>query len=263
MIDARVSELLAPLRQSPSTAGILTDFDGTISKIVPDASDATPVPGAVELLHELAHRYGVVAVVSGRPASFLSATLQMALHGSPLRAIGLYGMEEVGPDGRSLVPPEFERWRPVVARVADEAEASLPAAVDVERKGLGATIHWRRAPEHEAEAQKVAAALATAHGLSLRHGRMAVEMTAPGEIDKGGVVARLCEDLRAATYLGDDTGDIVAFETLTQLHRRRGLHAVKLAVADAETPADLVAAADFVLGGPMEALEALRWLNQP
>jgi trehalose 6-phosphate phosphatase len=56
---------LAPLRGDPATAGIFSDFDGTLSPIVADPELAEPLPGIAPLLEELARRYRVVAVVSG------------------------------------------------------------------------------------------------------------------------------------------------------------------------------------------------------
>jgi hypothetical protein len=67
-------DLLAPLRGDPATAGIFSDFDGTLSPIVADPELAEPLPGIAPLLEELARRYRVVAVVSGRPIDFLAAT---------------------------------------------------------------------------------------------------------------------------------------------------------------------------------------------
>ena len=49
------------------------DFDGTLAAIVPDPRDAVPLPGVPELLADLATEFALVAVISGRPTSFLSA----------------------------------------------------------------------------------------------------------------------------------------------------------------------------------------------
>src|SRR5205807_10586135 len=61
------AELLAPFLAHPERAGVLCDFDGTLSPIVPDPATARPVAGALDALGALADRYAVVAVVSGRP----------------------------------------------------------------------------------------------------------------------------------------------------------------------------------------------------
>ncbi|HEX9968517.1 MAG TPA: hypothetical protein VGB03_00135, partial [Acidimicrobiales bacterium] len=56
--------LLAPFLAEPGKAGILTDFDGTLAPIVPDPTMARPLPGAVEVLHDLSRRFALVGVIS-------------------------------------------------------------------------------------------------------------------------------------------------------------------------------------------------------
>ena len=89
-------DAVAALRHDPSRTAILVDFDGTLAPIVDDPAASRPVAGAPEVLDSLAARYGLVSVVSGRPAGFLQAHL-----GTGPRLIGLYGLEEVR-DGRPL-----------------------------------------------------------------------------------------------------------------------------------------------------------------
>ena len=63
---------------------------GTLSAIVNDPVAARPLPGVPDLLARLAARFGLVAVVSGRPTAFLAEVLQ-----SPpgVTLVGLYGLE--------------------------------------------------------------------------------------------------------------------------------------------------------------------------
>src|SRR5438128_1796911 len=66
-----MADLFEPFLAEPARAAILTDFDGTLAPIVDDPLAARPLPGAVDVLHRLAERFGVVGVVSGRPLDFL------------------------------------------------------------------------------------------------------------------------------------------------------------------------------------------------
>ena len=59
-------ELLLRLRRDPGRTGLFFDFDGTLSDIVSRPELASPYLGIPHLLGELAARYAVVAVVSGR-----------------------------------------------------------------------------------------------------------------------------------------------------------------------------------------------------
>ena len=122
-------DLLAPLRGDPATAGIFSDFDGTLSPIVADPELAEPLPGIVPLLEGLARRYRVVAVVSGRPVGFLAARLPASI-----LLAGLYGLE-VQHHGELQTDPEAERWRTVVSAAATRIRAAAPSGVLVEPKG--------------------------------------------------------------------------------------------------------------------------------
>lgn len=230
-----------------------------------EADDARPLEGALEVLHSLARRLGLVAVVSGRPASFLYERLELARYASPLRAVGLHGLEEARADGSVVVRPEAAAWRPALAAARDELAGAVAPGIVVEDKGLGVTVHWRvAAAEPGADGAAVAAqatalvqAVAGRLELVARPGRASVELVAPVGVDKGTVVRELCGPLARAAYLGDDDGDRFAFEALDELGSARGLDGWKIAVASSEVPERLVAAADVVLDGPAAAVALL------
>ena len=244
--------LLAPLRAAPGRSGVICDFDGTLAPIVDDPAVARPRPGAVELLHRLADRYATVAVVSGRPVAFLAQHLGLAA-GGRLKAVGLYGLEPWGGEAPGDVGT---RWRPVVAEVAAAAEAAAPPGVLVERKGLTVTVHYRTAPEAEAWAGRFAAEQAARTGLVVHPARRSEELRPPVAVDKGTAVAGLVAGLGAACFLGDDQGDLPAFEALDAL-AATGASVVKVAVASGEAPRALLAAADVVVDGPEGVVELL------
>jgi trehalose 6-phosphate phosphatase len=253
---------LAALVASPGTAGILTDFDGTLAPIVGDPAAARPLAGAVDVLHGLARRYARVAVVSGRPAGFLAGHLGLADRhaGSALLAVGLYGLETATGDEVSS-HPAAEQWRPVVAATAELAEEQAPPGVLVERKGISVTLHYRANPQAEAWCRHWAAEQAARTGLVLHPARMSEELRPPVAVDKGTVVAGLAAGLDAVCFLGDDLGDLPAFAALEQLEStKEGFTAVAVAVRSSEAPDELLDRADLVVDGPLGALSALRSL---
>jgi trehalose 6-phosphate phosphatase len=267
-------DLFGPLLANPPGSAILVDFDGTIAPIVIDPAAARPLPEAVDLLHQLAATYRLVAVVSGRPASFLVERLDLASGRSGLIAVGLYGMEQSGPDG-SVETLAGESWRSAVAGAAADAEAHAPVGVVVERKGLSVALHWRSTvPESlgssgDDAGRRVAAVaagvtmrlgeeLAARHGLELRHGRMSVELVPPVGVDKGAAVDHLCQGCDGAIYAGDDRGDLAAFAALDALSGQ--LYRVKVAVASDEAPPELIDGADVVVNGPSGVVGLLRQL---
>jgi trehalose 6-phosphate phosphatase len=248
--------LLAPLRGRPERAAVLCDFDGTLSPIVTDPADARPVPGVVETLAALAQRYAVVAVVSGRPVTFLVDRLGTG--GGSVILSGLYGLESARRDatGRWSITRATEAlpWEPVITGVADEAAAAAPAGVLVEPKGLSLTIHWRMAPAHAGWATTYAARAAARTGLAVHEAKASVELRIPIERDKGTVVEELAAGLEAVVFLGDDLGDLPAVAAV----RRLPAHGLVVVVGTAETPRSLVEAADIVVDGPEGALAVLQ-----
>lgn len=262
-------ERLAPFLARPGTAGVLTDFDGTLAPIVADPGASRPLPEAVEVLHRLALRYRTVAVVSGRPAAFLATHLRLAdaraSHpaGEGLVAVGLYGLERADGDQLTTDPRALE-WLPVVEGVAHLADEQAPPDVLVERKGLSLTLHYRTAPDAGGWAAAWAAEQAERTGLIRHPARMSEELRPPLPVDKGTVVAQLVDGLEAVCFLGDDCGDLPAFTVLDGLARDHGMATLKIGVRSTEAPEELLAAADVVVDGPVGAVAMLtRLLGAP
>lgn len=262
--------LLTPFLEDPGSSGVFVDFDGVLAPIVQDPDAARPQLGVAELLGRLAQRFRRVAVVSGRPVAYLADNLDLAgadLGGTEL--VGLYGLERVMHGTAGIqVTPDAEGWREAVESVAAEADrrvSSAPselAGLGVERKGLTVTLHYRKAPGLAGWVQSFSEEQAAATGLVAHPGKMSVELRPPVATDKGTVVAELARGLVAVCYLGDDMGDLPAFEVLSGL-RRQGVHTLAVAVRSGvgdETPAALLAAADVIVEGTDGAVGLLQLL---
>jgi trehalose 6-phosphate phosphatase len=209
---------------------------------------ARPVDGAREALNALAGRYRLVAIVTGRRSEEVAALLDTP----HLQYLGLYGLEEDAPEIVVAIVPRVEA-----------AAAVVPQAW-VEDKGVSLAVHYRQAPDPVAARTALAAALqpvATEGGLDLIEGKMVLELVPPGRPLKGGAVERLARqhELEAVLYAGDDHADLDAFAALDRLSERGAL-TVKVAVRGAETPAELVEAADVVVGGPLGLVDLLAQL---
>jgi trehalose 6-phosphate phosphatase len=288
----------APFLEDPQRAAIVTDFDGTLAPIVDDPSESRPLPGAVDVLHRLSHRYARVGVVSGRPAGFIVEHLRAAVDGSdePGRreesgqceesgdcngvvVSGLYGLEKAqvsrtripgtqnpgaqnpGAQGGEVTPhPDAEGWREVVDDVVAAAEENAPDGVVVEGKGLSVTIHYRGAQEHEGWVKEWAEERARATGLSAHPARMSYELRLPIESDKGSALTELVSGLSIACFAGDDSGDLPAFEALDRLARDEGMMVLKVAVRSDESPPELLERADVEVDGPEGMVELFKGL---
>ncbi len=238
-------------------AGVLTDFDGTLSTIVADPASASLVEGAQDALATLAERLAVGAIVSGRGA--LDARRLVGVPG--VLVAGNHGTEWLWPDAAAPEPDPRtgeirERLDALVARVPP-----LPG-VRVEHKGLSATVHYRQAPDPAAAREAIHAALAGADdgGIELRDGRMSVELRPRGIGDKGEAARRIIDryGLRGVVVLGDDVTDLDMFAAVAERRARGELEGAIVAVgAEREVPPDVAAAADVILDDPPSAARLL------
>lgn len=230
-----------------------------------DPGAARPLEGTAAVLTRLADTYARVAVISGRPVSYLVERLAGEGAGAT-EFVGLYGMQRCrrGPDGELHVVESAEAlpWRAALEDAAGSAEARAPAGVTVERKGLAVTIHYRRAPEHAGWAERFAQDEAQRSGLALHPGKMSVELRPPVGTDKGTVLEELAAGQRAVFFAGDDIGDVPAFRAMGSM-RARGIATLSVAVSGAETPRDVTTAADLVVDGPEGVLRILEELAPP
>jgi len=255
VIDDRLAELVAVLRQAPERAALLLDIDGTLAPIAAHASEARVPDETRATLARLVERFALVACVSGRQAAEARRIVGL----DRLTYVGNHGVESLAP-GADVAETlaEVAAWQPRVRAFATAELERHPDAAAVglwiEDKGPIQAVHWREAEDQDA-AERIVAAIATAaadHGLALHHGRKVLELRPPLAFDKGSAIQRLLAErpLAAALYAGDDHTDIDAFRGLRAL-RDQGMigSAVCVAVRDAETPDAVADAADVTVDG--------------
>jgi trehalose 6-phosphate phosphatase len=235
------------------------DFDGTLSEIVYVPSDARPLPGVREMLAQLASRYKLVAVVSGRSARQLLEWL-----GPDVEIWGTHGAERaVG--GRVELSEAVAPYEELMRRVFDDArrrmgELALEGTV-LEDKTVMVGLHFRAARDRE-QAQRaldeLADDLANTYGLRRAGGRLAYELRPPIDLSKSEVVLRRSREasLNAVAFAGDDRVDLPAFDALDRL-QDDGLSTLRIAVRSDEAPAELLKRADVIVDGPAGMLDLL------
>lgn len=243
--------LLEPVVTGASRSGVLLDFDGTLSPIIEDPAAARPLEGVPDALQRLTGSYGLVGVLSGRPVEFLQPLLPTGVV-----ICGLYGLEVVR-NGTRADHPFAGAWREAIEDVARSSVALGPRGMRVEPKGLSMTLHYRQHPELEEAVRKWAVTQASRSGLVVRPARMSIELHPPIDIDKGTALENLVDDLQAVLYVGDDQGDLPAFDALDRL-AEGGVYTVRVAVGSEEAPTALLDRADLVLDGPDAVLGLLR-----
>jgi trehalose 6-phosphate phosphatase len=253
-----------PFRAQAANTAVLLDIDGTLAPIVRHAADAAVPESTRTLLIELSRIYGLVACVTGRPASEARRIVAIGT----LTYIGGHGSEMLAPGRRRAeIDPELAGWTDRVRKfVAGEYGRELQRLrVRTEDKGPITALHWRGAPDEEAAhaaLERVALSAAEA-GLAVHWGRKVLEIRPPVPLSKGIAIERLLRGspCRLAIYVGDDRTDVDAFETLRALCDEDALEdALCVAVSSDEAPRELVDVADVTVegtGGVRKLLEAL------
>jgi len=267
VVAARISQLIAPLRDDPASAAVLCDVDGTLAPIVGDPDDAAVPAQTRETLRELAGLYALVGCVSGRRA----VEARRLVGVDELAYAGNHGLELLGPGAEQAIvdPAVEEAARAVRAFVLElEAAALSRAGLRLEDKGPIQALHWRGAADEEAAEKRarLIAAQARQAGLEPRWGRKVLEIRPASGTDKGTAVERLLSEQRIeqALFAGDDRTDLDAFRALRSLVDGGTLRgAVCIGIGSDEAPPELSEQADAIVAGPEEFVGVLRALAEP
>ncbi len=250
---------LAAVLADPARAVIAIDYDGTLAPIVEQPSQAHPAPGAIEVLAALSAAVGRCAVVSGRGA--LDAVAVGGLDAVPgLVVVGHYGLESWADGELDSPPPDpgVDAARPRVA------ELVTTPGVHLEDKVHSLVVHTRPAADPAAALAALAsplAAIARECGLEVVPGRLVLELRPTG-VDKGLAVRRLAQGWGCVGYVGDDLGDLPAYDAVETL-RADGIPGFTAAsVSGDDAPRELADRADVVLDGPPAVVAFLRHLAE-
>lgn len=243
---------------------LVTDFDGTLAPRVDDPTQAFPLEGIVPLLASLGARLGHLGVISGREIHSLVRLGGFADAGlERLSVLGQFGAESwESATGEYHIPPVL----PGVAAATEELPSVLDgagySAVRVEHKGRAFAVHLRDLPDPVAAFDDLwgpLSGLAARHGLVVQKGRDMIEILS-ARCDKGRALLDLARRVNPAVvvYVGDDLGDLPAFEALDEL-RREGV--VGIGVSSSASRSELTDVADVVVDGPEGLMAWLRYLS--
>jgi trehalose 6-phosphate phosphatase len=204
-------------------SAVFLDVDGTLLEIAARPELVRVPSGLPSLIARVAEeRQGALALISGRPLAQLDRLFH-PWHGA---AAGLHGVERRRADGTldcildSGTAAALDRIRPKLA-----ALASNDPRLIFENKGGTVALHYRAAPQREAEICAYAEALdgEAAPQLRLIAGKMVVEFQ-PLNANKGLAIAAFMGEPpffgRTPVFVGDDTTDEDGF---AEIHRRGGI----------------------------------------
>ena len=204
------------------SAALYLDFDGTLADIAlrPDGVVVRePLPALLAAMS--ARLGGAVAVITGRRLADVDALLApLCLPGA-----GLHGAE-LRPDAGHVIRMPAPAALGALADTLRE-RFGTDGRLIVEDKGAAVALHFRLAPEREAECVAAMRALAAAAGLDVIAGSRVVEAR-PRGVDKGGALRALASAApfaaRRPVFVGDDVTDEDGFRAAAAL----GGHGIKV-----------------------------------
>lgn len=247
--------LMAAL-ETPGRVLVALDFDGTLSDVVDDPETAYVHPEARRAVADLVGRIGHVAIITGRPVDQVRrlGRFDDEVLGR-LVILGQYGAERLDATGRH-VPEPPQAVRDAIAALGPLAD-EFPGLF-IENKSHAVGVHTRRAAAGTLErVRDRVLEVAERFGLEVEPGKEVLELrTHRGT--KGDALKALVEETgaTAVAMVGDDLGDVPAFDVVAELQRRGRPGLVVVSGSD-ERP-ELVARADVLCDGPAGVA---RWLD--
>lgn len=244
---------------APGEVLLALDFDGTLAAMVPDPQDSRLHDGAARALARLG-TLGQIAVITGRGVETVRRLGE--LDGRPgldrLVVLGQYGVERFDAASGVVDIPEAGDGVPAAKRdlvglLAELAAAGHPVGgVHLEDKGRAIGVHTRRADDPYTAYQLLAprvAEIGERHGLHVEPGRSVIELRT-STLTKGDALRTLVDETGATivAMVGDDLGDLPAFELLDQL-RAEGRTCCAVVSSSEEQPR-LAELADVICDGP-------------
>lgn len=229
---------------------LMLDYDGTLTPIVADPTQAFLPPAGLELLRKLCrHPQIYVAIVSGRSVPQLLDFCR-ELIAEDLILCGLHGGEIYQlPHHHFLRQPEREQLRVQLRPIRDMVCEQLnrhrwfDAGVQIEDKTYAIAVHYRQVcPESKPLVIELLHCLFDSHSLlfapfKLQAGKEVLEIL-PRTFDKGDCVAFLWDfwQVVQGCYIGDDWTDEAAFAVVNQ----RGGLSMAVGKTPATTAAQLI-----------------------
>lgn len=239
--------------------GLFCDFDGTLSRIVPEPDEAVILPQNHLLLSELKKTIATVAVVSGRAGKDVARLVNI----EGLIYIGNHGLERYHNNVLEVLP-EAVLYKQKIKAAAEELDVQLVPGMQIENKIVTLSIHYRQT-ENPVEVQKfflpIITQTAEKHQLKLFEGRLIFELRPPTPINKGTALHSLIEEykLDGAVFIGDDITDTAAFVAARALRKSGECESFAIGVIDDGTPQSVAELSDMAVSGVEGVTEFLSW----
>lgn len=200
---------------------LFLDYDGTLTPIVEDPSQAVLAPETKAVLDRVSRNaHCHVVVISGRSLPDLQKKVGL----KKVIYVGNHGFEISGPQVR-FENNCFPQFREIFNEIVEELRPTLTAMPEIliEDKRITASIHVRRLdparkPLFKRTLQEITRPYVQSREIILREGKEVYELRPPVEWDKGKAALWLIKDRdperTVSIYIGDDQTDEDAFVAL-------------------------------------------------
>lgn len=256
-----LDEMVSLLRAHPERSAILSDLDGTlVSFATGPKPPELPLP-VKSTLRRVQAEYKVVGIVTGRRVR----NVQKVVGVKNLYYSGNFGFELLRPGKHRVeILPAFRIWRHRIRRYCHKQYRQLrPLGIFMGDKGSIFVFTWVGSKDEVAAhaALDRMAEDALARGLGVQKAKGSIEIIPPVHVNKGTAVKALIDahpEITQVLYAGDDCADIAVMNVIKELVASGRLTlGVRIAVNNAQTPPEVVAAANAKLNGISEMAEVL------
>ena len=246
------------------------DFDGTLAPLVPDPATSRMHEASAAALARIGPQVGQLAIITGRSVETVRALGRLDERAGleNLIVLGQYGVERFDAASQRVRADATDETVQQVRVELEELVERLTRegwkvkGTHIEDKGIAVGVHTRRAEDPRAAFEllgPLVTKIGYEHGLQVEPGRAVVELRASSR-NKGDSLSDLAEEVgaRSVAMVGDDLGDLPAFEVLATL-RQQGVNCCAVVSSSDEQP-QLAEVADVVCDGPDGVAEWLAML---
>jgi len=253
---------IADFKNDHNTA-VITDIDGTISRIVPTPMEAVVEPEMKDSVNKIAEKFKFAGVMTGRS---IKNALDM-MENKNLIYIGNHGLEQFK-NGKISIDSEVEEYIPVIKKFGGEIKRKLKDynCILLQDKDLSFTVHYRLCDNGD-EIRKIALdTIKEIKGfeiLKISEGRKVIEIRPPEGHNKGTILQKfiLDNEIEKIIYLGDDITDADAFIKLDEMDKQKKVKAISIVVISKETPDDVKNKASYYVKSVDEVKKFFDWLS--
>ncbi|UTB32567.1 MAG: trehalose-phosphatase [Methanobacterium sp. ERen5] len=233
--------------KNPQTV-IITDIDGTISKIATRPNEATVSNSMKNVLIQIQKKFHHLIIITGR--SLEDAFKMIDIPGAVY--IGNHGMEYMD-DGLIILDEATVIYIPIFRELNEKLKNDKNINIEgitLETKETSTSIHYRRAQNPETTRKTILKTLNNmeeTEKLKIKEGKKIIEIRPPIGNDKGKIINQIIKryGTKKLIYLGDDVTDMDAFKQISQLVENKTINGKSIVVCSNETPLTVSNSADY------------------